>query len=81
MPTEGPGLSLGGLDDRPRREQPPDQFGPPAKVLLLRSLQPLVGEFGFDLFEHQWQRHAERDEGLLHVGGGHFVITATALAS
>ena len=70
-----------GLGYRRQSQQPPDRFSAPAKVLLLRSLQPLVGEFGFDLFEHQWQRHAERNEGLLQVGEVIFPITVTALVS
>jgi hypothetical protein len=43
-----------GLSDRPQSQQRPDQFSALAKVLPLPSLQALVREFRFNVFEHLW---------------------------
>jgi hypothetical protein len=52
-----------------RREQPAHQFGSLSKPPLLgRSCRD---EFRLDRFQHPRQRHRERNEGSVQIGGGH----------
>src|SRR5262249_24069090 len=74
-----PGLFVAGRQDR--RKQPTNQFGALPELRLLLGTARSVSGLGLDVVEQLWQHLGKWDEGLFEVGGDHFPITVTALAS
>jgi hypothetical protein len=58
-----------------RSEQTANQLGSLSEPPFLGRFQGLAGKFALDPLQHPRQRHGERDERFVQVGGGHFPIT------